>query len=148
MKWAPRIHRANTTVIVVLLFAGCYPPNQPPYVTREPPYVVFLQFPYKNGERVLEITVQEEFGADTGCLLHTDRSVLRWHMKAARPIVARDLKLTIGEVPSGFTQVFPVNGEHFVPLDGSIYTIAIKTSNRGVSYCCWWAPKPKLKEHL
>lgn len=125
----------------LLLLGGCWQftlePVQAPYVTRQPPYVAILQFPYKQNERVLEIIVREEIGAEYD---HTYNFETCWHIKAIAPIRAQDFAITIGDIPQGFRQLVPQDGQSFVPIARGKYVIRIRTTNSHVSYCGWWTP--------
>lgn len=126
------------------LVGGCWQftlePVQAPYVTRQPPYVAILQFPYKQNERVVEVIVRQEIGAKYN---HTYDFETCWHIKAFAPIRAKGFEVAIGDVPQGFEQIMPKNGQSFVPIAGGKYVIRIKTTNSRASYCGWWTPATK-----
>jgi len=124
------------------LVSGCWQftlePVQAPYVTRQPPYVAILQFPYKQNERIREVVVRQEIGAEYD---HTYDFKTCWHIKAVVPVHAKDFAVTIGDVPQEFRQLVPENGQSFVPIAGGKYVIRIKTTNPHASYCGWWTPR-------
>ncbi|MHC4353011.1 MAG: hypothetical protein ACYTE3_20720 [Planctomycetota bacterium] len=135
------------TLITVLsatffLVGGCWQftlePVQAPYVTRKPPYVAILQFPYKQNERVLEVMVREEVGAKYD---HNYNLETCWHIEAVAPVSAKDFSVKIGDVPQSFRQLVPQDGQSFLPVAGGKYVIRIKTTNSHASYCGWWTPR-------
>jgi hypothetical protein len=81
--------------------------------------------------------VCEELGAEYD---HTYQFDTRWHIKAIQPIPAKNFKLIIGNLPSGFNQVIPENNKPFTPIAGNRYVLKIETSNHAVEYCTWWMP--------
>ncbi len=144
VKKAIKIAVYSFCTIAMLWLGGCWwfalQPVQPPYITRYRPYVAVLQFPYKKNERILEVIVREERGAEYD---HTYDFVTCWHIKATDQIPAKNFKITIGDRPPGFKQVIPENGRPFTPVAGRKYVMKIETTNRGVDYCSLWAPKAK-----
>lgn len=137
----------NTYIMIATLSAslflvsGCWQftlePVQAPYVTRKPPYVAILQFPYKKNERIRDVVVRQEIGAEYN---HTYNFETCWHIKAVAPVRAEGFSVAIGDVPEGFRQLVPQDGHSFAPIVGSKYVIQIKTTNSHVSYCGWWTP--------
>lgn len=125
----------------LFLVIGCWQftlePVQAPYVTRQPPYEAILQFPYKKNERIRDVIVRREIGAE---YKHTYNFETCWHIKAVVPIYAKDFAVEIGDVPQGFKQLTPQDGQSFAPIAGSKYVIQIKTTNSDASYCGWWRP--------
>lgn len=143
MKKATNTYIMIATLSASFLFlGGCWQftlaPVQAPYVTRQPPYVAILQFPYKQNERVIEVTVREEIGAEYD---HTYDFETRWHIKAIAPIRAKNFEVAIGDVPQEFRQLVPQDGQSFVPIAGGKYVIRIRTTNSRASYCGWWTPR-------
>jgi hypothetical protein len=120
---------------------GCWEfslePVQAPYITRELPYTAILQFPYKQNERILDVAVWEELGARYD---HTLNFSTCWRIKPVHRVPARDFQLQIGQVPQGFTQIIPADGEQFTPKPGGKYALAIRTTNKRARYGTWWAP--------
>lgn len=145
MKKAFKILIISLVFIPILCSAGCWwftlGPVQAPYITKEPPYIVSLQFPYRENEQILDVIVREEIGATYD---HTYHFETRWHIKAIEPVPAENFKVTVGnKVPVSFKQVVPENREPFRPITGRKYVVKIETTNSGVDYCGWWAPKTK-----
>ena len=112
-------------------------PIQPAYITTEPPYTARLMFPYKEDEKIRGVKIYEyeaiekfPFVKHTTC----------WHIKATKPIPAKGLRVTIGNVPNGFEQVVPGQSTRFVPVLHSEYLVEIITTNSGVYYLTWWNP--------
>jgi hypothetical protein len=136
----------SVILLQILSSTGCWEftlgPVQAPYITKEPPYIVLLQFPYRENERILDVVVREEVGATYD---HTYTFETRWHIKAIEPVLAENFKVTVGEVPIGFKQLVPENREPFRPIAGRKYVVKIKTTNSGADYCSWWAPKTEPK---
>jgi hypothetical protein len=124
-----------------LLMGGCWwltlEPIQAPYVTREPPYAVILQFPYKENERILDLVVRQELGARYD---HTYSFSTCWQIRATRPVPAMGFQVQMGRVPEGFTQLVPMNEDQFLPVPGGKYVLAITTTNKKAHYRTWWAP--------
>ena len=128
----------------LFLLGGCWQftlePVQAPYVTRQPPYIASLQFPYKHNEKILEVIIGQEIGAKYD---HTHKFKMCWYIKAIAPICAQDFAVTIGDIPQGFRQLVPQDGQSFVPINRGKYVIRIITTNSHVSYCGWWMPITK-----
>jgi hypothetical protein len=131
----------GAALLIAMVAAGCWQltltPIQPPYITRQPPYVAKLMFPYRQKEKVLAVNVYEEVTEADGC---SSRHEARWHIKATEPIPAADFEATIGRVQPGFEQTVPEQSRLFTPATGRRYTVEIKTTNKAVTYCSRWCP--------
>lgn len=130
------------SAILPFLTSGCWystlQPVQAPYVTPESPWTAILQFPYEKNERVLEVTVRQEHGPRYE---HTYQFSTCWWIKATRPTSAAGFQVQVGDVPAGFTQVVPAEGERFAATPGTRYVLRITTTNRRAEYCTWWTPR-------
>jgi len=128
--------------LVPILVSGCWyftlRPVQAPYITAEPPCTAILQFPYRQNERVLDVTVRQEHGPRYE---HTYRFSTCWRIEATHPVSAVGFQVQIGHVPQGFTQVVPAEGERFAAVPGNRYVLKITTTNRRAEYCTWWTPR-------
>jgi hypothetical protein len=131
----------SVALFTVIAAAGCWQftltPIQPPYITREHPYVAALHFPYQQKEKVLAVIVYEQVTDADGC---SPRYEPRWHVKAAEPIPAADFEVTIGRLQSGSEQTVPEQNRFFTPVPGRRYVVEIETTNKAATYCSRWCP--------
>ena len=72
-------------------------------------------------------------------------SKVYWRLLAPKPVKAKGFELVIGEVPDGFKQMIPPEGEVFVPAPGEEYYLGIalkKDSEAKWETIKWTAEKP------
>ncbi|MHC4476459.1 MAG: hypothetical protein ACYTEL_12485 [Planctomycetota bacterium] len=141
MSISPARGLFGAALLIAMAAAGCWEfmltPIQPLYITRQPPYVAKLMFPYQQKEKVLGVIVYEEVTEADGC---SSRYEARWQIKATEPIPAADYEVTIGHVQPGFEQTVPKQNRLFTPVAGRRYAVEIKTTNKAVTYCSRWCP--------
>jgi len=117
-------------VALLSLMAGCagYPDKYPSHLQkidgRANAFRMVVLEPFglfAPKERVRLIRVFQSEGRPSG----TEVGQLCWEVIAETPVLAQGFEVLAGQVPKGFIQIFPPEGESFTPIPGRGYAIFV-----------------------